>query len=99
MAFFDWNHNDERDMADDYIEYQIYKDVTGEVEDSSYTPNSSNGMSTIGAIISVISGLIGQVLIYSALNIDIEDVPVLVMIVLWIVISAIVAALIETIDL
>lgn len=29
MAMYDWNRNGKKDMADSFIEYQIYKDVTG----------------------------------------------------------------------
>ena len=46
MAMYDWNHNGEKDMADDFIEYQIYKHSTGQKNNSSYTP--SNGISTFG---------------------------------------------------
>ena len=28
MAFYDWNHNGKKDVADYYIEYQIYKEST-----------------------------------------------------------------------
>ena len=28
MAINDWNHDGKKDMVDNYIEYQIYKDVT-----------------------------------------------------------------------
>ncbi len=38
MAMFDWNQNGKNDMVDNFIEYQIYKDVTGQKDDSSYTP-------------------------------------------------------------
>lgn len=35
MAIFDWNHNGKKDLADDFIEYQIYKDVMGEDNETS----------------------------------------------------------------
>lgn len=30
MAFYDWNHDGKKDLADDYIEYQIYKKSTSD---------------------------------------------------------------------
>jgi len=57
MAMYDWNHNGKKDMADNFIEYQIYKDVTEQDGESSYTPRRGGGMSTFGAIICVIAGL------------------------------------------
>ena len=29
MAFFDWNHDGKKDVQDDFIEYNIYKESTG----------------------------------------------------------------------
>lgn len=99
MAMYDWNHDGKKDWQDDYIEYQIYKDVMGEDDESSYTPRRGNGMSTFGAIISVVAGLVGQCLLYMMLGIDVEDVPVIVMIILWAVISAVAAVIVEKMGL
>ena len=95
---YDWNQNGKKDMMDNYIQYQIYKKST-ENQNTSYTPRSGSGISTFGAILSVIAGLFGQALIYMALGIEVEDVPVIVMLILWVVISAIVAGLAEMIGL
>lgn len=99
MAMYDWNHNGKNDMADKLIEYQIYKDVTGQKGESSYTPSRGNGMSTFGAIISVIAGLLLQAAVYVALGIDVDDVPVLVIIILWVVFSTIAAVVVDKIGL
>ena len=56
-------------MVDNYIEYQIYKDVTGQNDEPSYTPSRGNGMSTFGAIISVIAGLVLQAVLYTVLGV------------------------------
>lgn len=29
MAFYDWNHDGNKDFMDDYLEYNIYKKSTG----------------------------------------------------------------------
>lgn len=99
MALYDWNRDGKNDMMDNFIEYQIYKDVTGEKDKPSYTPSKSNGMSTFGAIVIVIAGLVLQVALYVALGIDVEDVPVLVIIILWAVFSAIAAVVVDKIGL
>ena len=90
---------EKKDMVDNYIEYQIYKDVTGQKEESSYTPSRRNGMSTFGAVVSVIAGLILQAALYVALGIDVENVPVLVIIILWAVFSTIAAVVVDKIGL
>lgn len=99
MAMHDWNHDGKKDMVDNFIEYQIYKDVTGQKDEPSYTQSRGNGMSTFGAIISVIAGLFLQAALYVALEIDVEDVPVLVIIILWAVFSTIAAIVVDKIGL
>ena len=99
MAMHDWNHDGKKDMVDNFIEYQIYKDVTGQKNEPSYTPSRGNGMSTFGAIVNVIAGLFLQAALYVALGIDVDDVPVFVIIILWAVFSAIAAVVVEKIGL
>ena len=65
MALHDWNHDGKKDWQDNFIEYQIYKDATGQKNNSSYT--SSNGISTFGAILSTVGGLFCKRLKYSRL--------------------------------
>ena len=99
MAMHDWNHDGKKDMVDNFIEYQIYKDVTGQKDEPSYTSSRGNGMSTFGAIISVIAGLFLQSALYVTLGIDVDDVPVLVIIILWAVVSTIAAIVVDKIGL
>ena len=96
MAMYDWNHDGKKDGIDNFIEYNIYKESTGQSNKSSYS-RSSEGISGFGAILSVIAGLVGQVIIYMALGVEVEDVPVIVMIILWIVISSVTGAVLDTI--
>ncbi|MGN0401504.1 MAG: hypothetical protein ACI4HQ_04485 [Acetatifactor sp.] len=87
MALHDWNHNGKKDWQDNYIEYQIYKDVTGQKNNSSYIP--SNGISTFGAILSTVGGLFLGALIVALFSGDnVENVPVIITIILWIICSA-----------
>lgn len=100
MAMFDWNRNgDKNDMTDNFIEYQIYKSVTGQDNEPSYTPRRGDGISTLGVIISIIVGLFMQAALYTALEIDVADVPVIVILILWVVFSAITAVIADKIGL
>ena len=90
MAFNDWNHDGRKDWQDNYIEYQIYRDVTGNKNNSSYTPR--NGISTFGAILSTIGGLFlgaGIVALFAGENV--ENVPVIITIILWLICSSVLA--------
>lgn len=99
MAMYDWNHNGKNDMVDNFIEYQIYKEVTGQKDKSSYTSSRGKDISNFGAIISVIVGLVLQAVLYVALGINVENVPVVVIVILWVVFSAFVAVIVEKIGL
>ena len=90
MAFNDWNHDGRKDWQDNYIEYQIYRYVTGNKNTSSYTPR--NGISTFGAILSTIGGLFlgaGIVALFAGDNV--ENVPVFITIILWLICSSVLA--------
>lgn len=97
MAFYDWNHDGKKDFTDNFIEYNVYKESTKNSKPSSYS--RGGGISTFGAILSVIAGLVGQVAIYMVLGVEVEDVPVIIMIILWIVISSITGAILDSIGI
>jgi len=40
MAMYDWNRNGKKDMGDNFIEYNIYQDVTGNNRNSSSSVSS-----------------------------------------------------------
>lgn len=94
MALHDWNHNGKNDWQDDYIEYQIYKNITGKKNNTSYS--RGNGMSTFGAILSTIGGLfLGCLIIALFAGEHVEDVPVIITIILWIICSAVLGVFCE----
>ena len=97
MALYDWNKNGKKDFGDDFIEYNIYKDVMGENEDEpSYTPSRNhNGISNFGAVLAVIGGLVLQSLIYTIFEIDVDSVPVFVIVILWFVFFCVSAYIID----
>lgn len=57
MAFYDWNNDGKKDMQDDFIEYNIYKNSTGKTGNTSRN-HSSGGMSTFWAVICTIGILL-----------------------------------------
>ena len=84
MAFFDWNHDRKKDFTDDFIEYQIYKNTTS---NQNYTPQSGGGISTIGAIVATVGGLLFAAAIIALFGGG-EDTPVAITIILWVVCGA-----------
>jgi len=84
MAFHDWNNDGKNDFADDFIEYQIYKQSTNK---NNYTPHGG-GISTFGAIVATVGGLFLGAGIIALLGGG-EDTPVIFTIVLWIICSAV----------
>ena len=93
MALFDWNHDGKKDWQDNYIEYQIYINSTKK-SNSSYTP--SNGISTFGAILSTVGGLfLGALIVALFAGDNVENVPVIISIILWVVCSSVLAVFCE----
>lgn len=91
MALYDWNNDGKMDSADDFIEYNIYKDCTN---NSNYTPRRSNGISTFGAIVATIGGLFLAAFIIALLGGG-EDTPVIITIILWAVCSTVIGVWID----
>ena len=99
MARHDWNQDGKRDATDDYIEYQIYKNVTEKEESNLGTSSSNNSsnrsnntskkkedISTAGAMLSAIVGFILLAFIYMLIGDD-ADIPSPVLQILWLVIT------------
>lgn len=91
MALFDYNWDGKKDMVDNCIEYQIYKNSTKDKETSNYSLNETNGMSTFAALVAVIGGM----LIAGMFVTEFEDMPGIVVAILWILASVGIAFLIE----
>ena len=66
MAFYDWNHNGKKDIQDDYIEYNIYKESTknndnnNSYSNNTYSNNSGCGVWGWISIIFIILGLLSK---------------------------------------
>ena len=80
MAFYDWDHNGKKDIVDDYIEYNIYKECTKENDNSnSYSSNnysnnnnyrSGKGVSNFGAGCGTVLTIIIASVISGALGLE-----------------------------
>lgn len=100
----DWNHDGKKNGIDNFIEYQIYKNTT--TNDTTNNPDnhinknssSQKSMSTVAALLCIISGLLWQVLLFTALDVNIENVPSFVIIVLWVVFSMITTGVVVAIS-
>lgn len=66
MAMYDWNGNGKDDFGDDFIEYQIYQDVTKDHEPAP----SSGGVSNIGAIVGTFLTIFISAAILSPFDLD-----------------------------
>ena len=91
MALFDWNQNGKKDIVDNYIEYQIYKNATENKETNNYSSGGTNGMSTFAALVAVIGGMLIAGMFVS----EFEEVPGIVVVILWILASVGIAFLME----
>lgn len=59
----------------------------------SHSSNSGKGMSTFGAVLCTVGSFIGTALIFVLLGIDIENIPGIVIIIVWIIIAAVLAVI------
>ena len=98
MAMYDWNHNGKNDPVDDYLEYQIYHNCKSD-NDRPHHTQISGGISTFGAVFSMICGIVLQAFIYTVFGIDVKDVPVVILLILWVFLSALAAVVVEKIGL
>ena len=79
MAFLDLNQDGKIDRKDDFLEYKISEDM----EQYSNHSGSSGGMSLFGAFLCMASGLVYQVLIYYALDINVRNIPGILLAIFW----------------
>lgn len=94
MAICDWSGNKNNEIRSDVTECPVYQH-SAKNNNSTSDINCGVGMSTARAIVSVVEGFLLQSVLYSALGIDITNVPLTVILVLWVVFSALVAVVIE----
>lgn len=97
MAFHDWNHDGKKDWQDNFIEFQIYKDVTDDKnEKPQFTSNrkSGGGMSGRGAlIITILSIIIAAAIVGFLFGGDVSNVPGWLLVLIFIIVASIISAL------
>ena len=62
-----------------------------------YSSGSGKGMSTFGAILCVVGGFVGVALLLMILNIEVDDVPAFVLVILIIVITSVIGGVVSAI--
>lgn len=60
MAFYDWNKDGKKDIQDDFIEYNIYKECTKDYNSNNYSENSGCGIWGLISIILIVIGLLSK---------------------------------------
>lgn len=61
----------------------------------SFSRGSGGGMSTLGAIMCTIGSLLGVALIFTALDVDVENVPAFVIVILWIIVASVIGGIVS----
>jgi hypothetical protein len=89
MAFFDWNKDGKKDVQDDFIEYNIYKQSTQNNSNKNY--NSGGGMSNFGAGCATVASIFIAAGILSVFNLE-----GVALVIVFIIVVSIVAAIIAT---
>ncbi|MGN0026051.1 MAG: hypothetical protein ACI33I_03485, partial [Clostridium sp.] len=89
MALNDWNNDGKKDFKDDFIEYKIYEEsMKGRKNDDRQKINYSKSrnksqMSSFGSILSIVLGLVLTAILFIILDVNIDNVPVLVICFIW----------------
>ena len=89
MAFYDWNKDGKKDVRDDFIEYNIYKQSTQNNSTNNY--NSGGGMSNFGAGCATVASIFIAAGILSVFNLEGAA-----LVIVFIIVVSIVAAIIAT---
>ena len=89
MAFFDWNKDGKKEVQDDFIEYNIYKQSTQNNSNNNY--NSGGGMSNFGAGCATVASIFIAAGILSVFNLEGAA-----LVIVFIIVVSIVAAIIAT---
>ena len=89
MAFYDWNKDGKKDVQDDFIEYNIYKQSTQNNNNNNY--RSYGGMSNFGAGCARVASIFIAAGILSVFNLEGTA-----LVIVFIIVVSIVAAIIAT---
>ncbi len=96
MALRDWNNDGKNDFKDDFIEYTIINssmDSDKDKHNNYYKKTKKGEISTFGGILSVILGLVFVAVIFTIFKVNIDKVPALVIIIMWMINSFILSVI------
>lgn len=91
MAFYDWNKDGKKDVQDDFIEYNIYKQSTQNNNNNNNNYRSNGGMSNFGAGFATVASIFIAAGILSVFNLEGAA-----LVIVFIIVVSIVAAIIAT---
>ncbi len=97
MALHDWNNDGKKDFMDDFIEYKIYEESmkNNNNDDSNKIHYSKNvkksEVSSFAAILSVVLGLVFTAVLFTIFDVNIDNVPALVICFIWLINTSIIA--------
>ncbi len=97
MALRDWNNDGKKDFMDDFIEYKIYEESTKSHNNNdsnkiNYSKNiNKNQVSSFASILSIVLGLVFTALIFTVFDVNIDNVPALVICLIWLINTSIIA--------
>lgn len=84
MAFYDWNKDSKKDVADDFIEYNIYKQST-QNNNNNNSYRSGSGISNLGAGVATVIDIIVSAAIAGGMGL--EGIP---LVIVFIILAAII---------
>ena len=97
MALYDWNNDDKKDFMDNLIEYKIYEESmkSSNKDDNNKFKTSrkinKGEISSFAYILSIILGLAFTAVLFTLLDANIDNIPVLVICFIWLINSSIIA--------
>lgn len=97
MALHDWNNDGKKDMLDNVIEYEIYKKIINDKkkDDNNKVKVCKNSkkrtISSFSSILSIVLGLVFTSLLFTLLDANIDNIPVLLICFVWLINSSIIA--------
>lgn len=97
MVFHDWNNDGKKDFKDDFIEYKIYEESMksnnndGRKKINHSKTRNKGQISSFGSILSIILGLVLTSILFTILDVNIDNVPVLVICFIWLINTSIIA--------
>ena len=92
MAFTDWNGDGKNDIVDDSIEYNLVQNSINNSGTGGGGNRPSGGGSTSSAVLCAIAGLVEDALFFALLGIDADDIPIVVLVIMWAVFALITSA-------